>query len=523
MGDGIRVRVSARLGDGNAESVAGVFVEYLAAEEQTKTVLTGSMGYYDLEPFVIVEKPNAPAICYTGVTENRAADICERWLSGDDPIPEAAFCTLSGEGYKGIEPYGALPIFRLQRRAVSRRCGFTDPWAIENTISEFEGYAGLKQALNMKPGDILEIISNVALLSRDGWGESVFSEWNAFQSISGVEKTIVCSGFDNDIETRIPRLLLEGDPHGIIEGALIAAFAVGASNVVIAVPADTGKILPVLENAISELQQSGFPGNSFPEPGFSCDISIREVPRALISCEKTALLSCLNGLQLTPSLPGKSGDILWGNPALLIGVETLASLPPVLLGGSDFSVSPITGTKLLTLSGGVRHEYTLELPFDISIGTVVREIGEAGNVKAIQVGGLTGVFLNADALDKKIRFETAKEAGADFGLSVINVVPDSACMVKVTEDIMRILHNESCGKCVFCREGTLHLRQMLSDVINRRSDDKDFELMTEICRQMASGCICTLGLTAANPVISSLLLFRPDYERYVKAAHDRRE
>ena len=520
MGDGVRVRVSARLGDGKSESVAEVFRSYSAGGEQLETVLTGSMGYYDLEPFVIVEKPNAPAICYANVTDDIAAGICERWLNGDDPMPEVALCTLSGDGYEAIKPQTALPLFQIQRRVATRRCGFTNPLSIKNCIEEFDGYAGFKQAAQITPDSILDRVNKTALPELDGHGEPVFPKWKAFQSIAGGEKTIVCTALDNDVEARIARLLLEGDPHGTLEGLLITALAVGASHAVIAVPADTGRIYPVLENALSEMREFGLPGKEILESGFDCDISIREVPRALVSYEKTALLNCLEGLQPIPSLSGKSGDMLFGNPALVTGIETLANLPQILLSGSgsptDNGLPGITGTKLMTLSGGICHAYTLELPFGVSIATTVRDIGGAERVKAVQFGGLTSVFFNTDAMEKPINYETAKEAGSDFGLSLINVVPESVCAVETAEEIMRILHDESCGKCVFCREGTLHLRQMLSDVINGRNEDRDFELMTEIGLQMKSGCICALGLTAANPVLSALALFRSDFERYSK-------
>ena len=519
---GIRVRISARLGDAAAERIAGAFRGWSSGGGQAQVLMTGSMGCYDLEPIIIIDKPGAETICFTGAADEAAALIRDGWLSGNDAMPGLALGTLSEKEYQSIKPLSRQPLFRVQRRVATWRCGLVDPWSIGNAIADFEGYAGYINALQMTPDEILEAVNKSGLLERDGRGEPVYAKWKAFSSIEHNDKVIVCTAFDNDIEARAAQMLLEGDPHGVMEGLLIAAYALGVRQVIIAVPAGTGQVRQVLERALVQMKEYGIYGGNGPEAGYQCGIELREKPRALIAAEKTALLNSLCGLQAIPSLPGP--EMLCGNPAIVTGIETIANLAallrlePMTYNGASLFKDEEQGAKLMTPTGDTCQSCTMEIPFGTPIRDIIHALNGPETVKAIQFGGVTSAFFGADALEKTVTYETASAAGAGLGMSLINVVRDGACAVETTEGLLRFIHEQACGKCVFCREGVLHLLQTHDDIISGRAIYSEFSLMEEIALQMKSGCICDIGKTAANPVLSGLRIFGADYEHHLKHA-----
>ena len=501
MAESISIRVSARFGCREAEQVADVFSGWAADNHHAVVVRSGSMGYYDLEPFVIIEKPDAPTVCYAGVMADEAKRLAESLLSGDT-IPELAFGTFSGESC-----LSEIPLFNIQRRVATRRCGFTDPWSIDSCIAEFGGYRGFIKALQIAPDEVLERVKLPDLTESPGSDKPVYPIWKAFSEKKDTEKTIICKAIDNDIDAHTAILLLEGDPHGVLEGLLIAAYALGASRAILAVPAGTGCIYPILQNALSNMNDRGLNGN-IPESAVHINISIREVPCSPVLSVDSALLRCLEGLDAVPALPEKDGYRLDGAPALIMNVETIANLAPSLLDENELP-SGIkgfhnTGTKILTLAGDVSHAYSVEVPVGAKIGDIIMSIGCAADVRAFQFGGPTSVFFGSGEMEKSVSNETAGQAGAEFGLSLLNVVSGSSSIMEKLEELTQFLHGVSCGKCVFCREGLLHLNQLLRDYNMGRSVDGDIELAEKIGRLMRSNCICDIGATAANPVLSGL-------------------
>jgi NADH:ubiquinone oxidoreductase subunit F (NADH-binding) len=498
---GVRIRISARRGNGDAERCFGVFKAWAALHPGADVLRTGPLGYEDLEPLVLIEKPEAPEIWYARVTEDKAAALAAGWLGGDDPMPELALGVSGDDAFRDIPTLNSLPLFRLQERVALRNCGLYDPESVVSYLTVSGGLEGLKSALRMTATVVLEHIGRIGAREKD---------WKAFGDRSDGTKVLVITAFNNDAEARMARLLLESDPFGVLEGLLIAAYAVGASRAILAIPAGTGEIRSVLDSALTQLREQLEANGAVLEAGFNCGIELREIPISLVINDKTALLRCLEGLQAIPALPGNDGDMFGGAPALVTAIEALAALPPILQ--RDNGGAAAAGTKILTLSGELPHPYTVEVPLGTTIGALVFDIGGASDVKAVQLGGPTGVWLGPDAFNKPVSRGAATEAGADFGISLLNIASSSADAVELAEKQLRFLRGESCGKCVFCREGTLHLHELLVGFLRGTCLGHDLKLMEEVGLKMRSNCLCALGTAAADSVLSIIKLFRPEFE-----------
>jgi len=511
------IRVSAHLENREAERCFKVLEDWAAARPDRTLVRTGPMGYGDLEPLVIVGKPGAPAVWYHNMTIEKAGALAVGWLDGDDPMAELALGVDGDKAFRGIPPLSALPLFKLQKRLALRRCGFVDPARIDG-IAGSGGYRGLLSALRMSPEEVLGILGAAGLRERDGAGGAVFPAWSAFRA-SGSHKVLVCRAIDHDIDAHLARLLLESNPHGVLEGLLVAAYAVGAPKAILAVPANMGSIRPLLDTALAGMRAYLDTCGAALEAGFNCAAEVREVPAALVMNDKTALLRCLEGYQAIPTPNAPEGDTLGGAAVLVTGIETLAAIPPLLQTEKGFSAH--AGTKVLTLAGAVEHPYTIEVPLGAPLSELVRDIGGAADVKAVQLGGPASVWSGPGFLEKTICDETAGEAGAALGLSLLNVASGTMDAVETAERQMCFLRGQSCGKCVFCREGTLHLHQLLEEILGGSGGDDSLSLMTTLGLKMRSNCLCALGRTAANPVLSSLELFRPEFEGALKNVNSR--
>ncbi len=512
----IRIRVSAQSGNDKAGDCYEAFREWADKNQPAAAIRTGGMGYEDLEPVVIIDKPGAQTAYYTNVTGETAGRVIESCLKGSGPLPdEVAIGLTAGERME-------IPsLHKLQKRLAMCGCGFVDPESIDQAVVLFGGYAGLDKALRMTRPEAADSVGQSGLRERDGEGRPVRTLWEAVRETKSRDKIVVCNALTCVPQLRASRLLLEGDPHAVLEGLLISAYAAGASKAIIAVPAGSAYLCRILEGAFSQMKAYGLLGENILESGFSCDAEVREVPAAPASWEHTALLSFLEGRQAIPYLREKDAVLMSdGRPAIISNAETLSNVSAVFREGPDvfkgIGTEKSAGTKIITLNGDAGHSYTVEVAFGTPIGTVVRDIGGSRSVKAVQFGGPTGGLLEAGVLEKTISYETACEGGEAFCFELLTVIADGACAVATAGELMQRLHGMSCGKCVFCREGTLHLSKLLDDLIKGEGRPGDLELIEELGRNMKNGCICRFGRTAADPVLSSLELFRPEYEYHLK-------
>lgn len=495
--------------------------------EQRKIIRVGSFGYYDLEPMVVIKKPDRPPILYAQVTEEVTSQLIRDYLEGDNPRPDLALCTAGSEGVEGIPAATELPLFKHQKRIALRNCGVVDPENINHYLAGCEGYKGLSKALQMSRVEVVEEMRRSGLKERGGAGYLAADIWKSVQEAEESEKNVICNAIDGDLRTRTAGLLLEGDPHSVMEGLLITAYAVGASRCIVAVAAgNDGAVKEKLVTALAQMKEYGLLGKNILDLGFNCDIEIREITPSLVAGEETALLRSLEGKQAMPYLSGnyQNAPRFEGKPTLINNIETFADVSAILQRGAegfaDIGSAESPGTKVISLSGAVVHRYTVEVPFGTTLGAVIQEIGggipDGGAVKAVQFGGATSAYFGADGLTMPIDYETLRAAGSIMGFQTIEVVADKTCAVEMTEQLMTFLQSQSCGKCVFCREGTLQMSDILKDIVQGEGKTQDLSLLRELGEAIRVGSICGFGQGVANPVLSGMKLFRHEYDVHIK-------
>lgn len=494
-----------------------------------KVIRTGSLGYYDLEPIVIIEKQGQPPVLYSGVTEGIATELLRDYIEGDNPRPDLALCTVGNEGSQIVADIPAaadLPLFNLQKRIALRNCGKVDPLNINHSLIEYEGYTGLTKVLNMSQVEVIEVTRQSGLKGRGGAGYLTADQWKIALDTEESEKYVICNAVDGDLRAQTARILLEGDPHSVLEGLLIAAYVVGASHCIVAVAMGNDGIVKKLEQALAQMMEYNLLGENILDSAFSCNIEIKEVAPSLVAGEETALLRSLEGKQAMPYLRGDLLTSLRFNskPTLINNLETFADVSAIFQRSdvwfSSQGTAESTGTKVISLSGEVVHRYTVEVPFGTDLSDVIQKIGGGipggRSLKAVQFGGLTSAYFGADELAKSIDYQTLRAMGSFMGSGTINVVADNTCAVEMTEKLMAFLQSQSCGKCVFCREGTLQMSDILQDIAQGEGKEQDLDLLKELGEEMRIGAICGFGQGVANPVLSSMKLFRHEFDVHIK-------
>jgi NADH-quinone oxidoreductase subunit F len=493
---------------------------------KAKVIAAGSFGYYDLEPLVLVEKPGKSTILYRNVTPETAAELVNDYLINDNPRPDMALGSMVGDEVDGIPSISALPLFNLQNRIALRNCGYIDPENINHYILRGQGYGGLSRALSMGQSDVIEEIKKAGLRGRGGAGYPAAEKWKLCRDAEGSQKWVICNAVDADPRALTARLILEGDPHSVLEGMLIGAYAVDASRCVICVNADYKPVIERLEKALEQMGGYGLLGGNILGSTFSCEVEVKEIPASLVAGEETALIRYLEGKQampyVRPPYPVVSG--LYGEPTLINNLETMANVSAIFQNGAEwytaFGTEQSRGAKVVTLAGDVFHKYTAEVLFGTTLQSIVNAIGGGvGNgkrIKTVQFGGPTGAYIAADSLDISLDYEAIREAGSIIGSGTVEVFDSDSCAVEMTRDVISYLQAQSCGKCVFCREGSYQMSDILQDIADGKGEPKDLDMLTELGEAMKLGCICSLGRTAPNPVLSSMRLFDSDYDAHIK-------
>lgn len=489
-------------------------------------VAAGSFGYYDLEPLMVIEKPGKPAIVYANVNDKKVQDIASGYLVSDDGLkPETVLCGFGNEKIDGIQPASELPFFALQKRVVLRNCGFVDPGKIEDYILR-GGYKGLFRALEMGPRKVIEEIDRSGLRGRAGAGYLVADKLKTVASVESARKYVVVNAVDADPRSRTAQLLLSSDPHSVFEGVLIAAYAVGASQAVLCISSGKNAIAERLRAAVEQMKKYGLAGERILGADFSCTIEIREVTPSLVSGEETALLRSLAGRQampyLRPPFPAQEGHE--GLPTVIHNIETLAGAAAVFQHGaawfSAIGTEESKGTKIVTLSGAVVRQYTVEVPFGTTLDSVINGIGggppDGKHIKAVQIGGPAGSYVIADSLDTSLSFEAFNEAGMTIGSGTVEVIGKDVCAVEMMGSVTSYLREQSCGKCVFCREGSYQIAQIFEDISEQKGTQQDLILLQELGERMKTECICDFGRSVPVPVLSSIRLFRDDFDTHIK-------
>jgi bidirectional [NiFe] hydrogenase diaphorase subunit len=417
------------------------------------------------------------------------------------------------------------PFFQRQRKIVLENSGVIDPERIEEYIAQ-DGYLALMRVLTeMTPQEVIAEITTSGLRGRGGAGYPTGLKWSTVAKAVGKQKFVICNADEGDPGAFMDRSVLESDPHRVLEGMLIAAYAVGASEGYIYVRAEYPLAIKRLKTAIRQAERLGLLGANICGTGFSLHIEIRLGAGAFVCGEETALIASIEGKRGTPRPrpPYPAMEGLLGQPTLINNVETYANVPPIVRNGgawyAQIGTEKSKGTKVFALAGRVRNTGLVEVPMGITLREMVFEIGggipEGKEFKAVQTGGPSGGCLPPETLDMPVEYESLARAGSIMGSGGMIVMDESSCMVDVAKYFMDFCMTESCGKCVPCRVGTYQMHRILSAITDMSATDQDLKLLEELCDLVKHTSLCGLGQSAPNPVLSTLKYFLAEYKAHV--------
>jgi len=454
---------------------------------------------------------------YANLTPADAALIAEEHLFKGRPVESLIFEGLT------VEP---LPEPATKEvRVVLRNVGKIDPGEIDDYIAE-DGYAALGRALTeMTPNDVLEVVKTSGLRGRGGAGFPTWLKWSFAQKASGTPKYVVCNGDEGDPGAFMNRRVLEGDPHAVIEGMALAAYAIGASQGYFYVRAEYPIAIRTLRLAIEQARNYGLLGDNIFGTDFSFDLEVRMGAGAFVCGEETALMQSIEGKRgqprTRPPFPAASG--LWGKPTNINNVETYANVPQILLKGGEWFASMGTekskGTKTFAIAGKVKRTGLIEVPLGITLREIIFDVG--GGIlndkayKAVQTGGPMGGCIPEKYLDMPVDYESLASVGSIMGSGGFVVMDEETCMVDIARFFMEFVQEESCGKCVPCRVGTANMLTVLNRICEGEGRPGDIETLEELGKQVIAGSLCGLGKGAPGPVLSTIEHFRDEYEAHI--------
>ena len=508
-----------------AQEISVTFNAELEKQGEIAQVIdVGCIGLCYLEPVVTVIKKGMPAIFYDEVTPKLAEKIVKNYIIANDPMPEHALGSFGEKQIGGIPKLFDLPVMKPQVRRILRNCGFIDPENIKHYIA-VGGYTGLNTALHIEPGEVIEKIKLSGLRGRGGAGFPTWMKWQFCIDSDEDEKYLICNADEGDPGAFMNRSLLESDPHSVLEGIVIAAYAIGAKEGYIYCRAEYPLALNRLKHAISEMMELGFLGEDILGTGFNFNIKIKEGAGAFVCGEETALIASIEGKRgmprTRPPFPTTSG--LWGKPTVINNVETMASVSLIMQGGHNqfikYGTKESKGTKTFSLVGNVRNTGLIEVPLGTTLRQVIDEIGGGiinnGKFKAVQIGGPSGGCLPESFLDTKIDYDSLTMAGAIMGSGGLVVMDQTSCMVDVARYFLEFIQNESCGKCVPCRLGTKQMLDILTDITQGKGKFGDMSLLLELAEGIKDGSLCGLGQTSPNPVLTTIKFFKEEYDAHI--------
>jgi NADH:ubiquinone oxidoreductase subunit F (NADH-binding)/(2Fe-2S) ferredoxin len=483
-------------------------VKELGLEKECKVARTGCVGTCSVGPAVVVDPGD---YLYQSVTPEAAKEIVENHVVKGSPLDSLL--------------YKQAAFFEKQHRLVLRNAGKIDPLRIEDYISR-GGYSALIKCLNgMKPKEVIDEISKSGLRGRGGAGFQTGQKWNFVSKAPGSPKYIIANLDEGDPGVFANRTLAEADPHAIIEGMLIASYALGAEKGYIYIRAEYPLAIQTLKKALQQARSMELLGESILESGMKFDIGVRLGAGAFIAGEETAILASVEGSRAMPRprppYPATSG--LWAKPTLIQNVETLANVPQIVAnGGSWFAKvgSPTcTGTKCFSLTGRVSNPGLIEVPMGTTLREVVFDIGggvpDGRSFKAVLVGGPSGGCLPESMLDLPIDYESLTRAGAIMGSGGIVVIDDQSCMVNTANFFVDFCVDESCGRCVPCRVGLFKLKRIFERIMNGEGREDDMAMLEETGDYIKEASLCGLGQTAPNPVLTTLRYFKDEYLAHI--------
>ncbi|RKY05675.1 NADH-quinone oxidoreductase subunit NuoF [Candidatus Poribacteria bacterium] len=490
-------------------------------EEKVEIIPTGCHGFCARAPVVVIDPYD---IFYQQLKPEDVPEIVSKTLMKGEVVERLLF--RDPRDGKVYVKTSEVPFYREQMKLVLRNCGVIDPTDIRQYIAR-GGYSALAKVLtSMTPEQVIEEVKASGLRGRGGAGFPTGRKWELTRMAEGEPKYIICNADEGDPGAFMDRAVLEGDPHSVIEGMLIGAYAIGAEEGYIYVRAEYPIAVEHLQIAIKQAEELGLLGENILGTGFSFRIKIKKGAGAFVCGEETALIASIEGRRgmprPRPPFPAQSG--LWGKPTCINNVETWANIPIIIEKGaaeySKIGTERSKGTKIFALAGKVNNTGLVEVPIGTPLRKVIFDIGggvpKGRKFKAVQIGGPSGGCIPEEYLDLPIDYESLTQAGAIMGSGGMIVLDDSTCMVDVARYFMDFIQSESCGKCVPCRIGTRRMLEILERITKGEGEEGDIELLEELATVVKDTSLCGLGQTAPNPVLSTIRYFRDEYEAHIK-------
>lgn len=507
------------IGEGSCGIAAGAEKVKSALEKfdlkGAEVSITGCIGMCYLEPIVDIYDDSNALTRLVKVSEKDAEKIAEYIKTKDKSCIEDLIVSQEDSEF-----------LTKQTRIALRRCGIINPEEL-NAFLEADGYTALKKCLTeLTPEEVIEIIKVSGLAGRGGAGFPTWFKWNAARQSEGDEKYLICNADEGDPGAFMDRAVIESDPHNLIEGMLIGAYAIGAKHAVVYVRAEYPLAIKRLNRAIEQASEQGIIGNNIFGTEFCCDFTIKAGAGAFVCGEETALIESLEGHRgmprLKPPFPAASG--YWQKPSNINNVETFANVSWIINNGGEAFAAMGTenskGTKVFAVTGKVKRSGLVEIPMGKTLRDVIFDIGGGMKsdkaFKAVQMGGPSGGCIPNELIDTVIDYKALGATGAIMGSGGMVVMDESTCMVGMAKFFLDFTAKESCGKCIHCRIGTKRMLEMLTRITEGKGQKGDIELLEELCYSIKDGALCGLGQTAPNPVLTTIKYFRDEYVAHIQ-------
>jgi NADH-quinone oxidoreductase subunit F len=528
-----RHRINITIGMGTCGISAGAIETQVAIEEALTMegipaiiYSTGCLGHCYAEPVVIIDHPDSgfPPIFYHQVSPGKARMIIKSFLSDGDPLFEHMMGAMVSNDM--IPSIIDLPRFNLEKRIVTAKCGTIDPDNINDYIT-IGGYSTLAKVINDNdPDGIINEITDSKLRGRGGAGFLTGIKWGLVKESTAQKKYVICNGDEGDPGAFMDRNLLESNPHQVLEGMAICAFAVGADKTFIYIREEYPLAVKTVKKAIEQAYEKNLLGDNILKTGLNIHMSVFEGSGAFVCGEETALIKSIEGKrgmpQHRPPYPTEKG--LWGMPTIINNVKTFACITPIMENGASWfrntGVANTPGTAIFSVTGDILNAGLVEIPTGVTLRELIFNI--CGGIphkkafKAVQIGGPSGGCLPERYLDIPIGFEQLTEAGTMMGSGGMVVMDEDTCMVNIARYFLEFTMHESCGKCTFCRIGTYHMLTILNRITKGEGLEDDIDKLEQLAEDLKQGSLCNLGKTAPNPVITTLKYFRNEYIAHIR-------
>jgi len=482
---------------------------------------TGCHGFCEQGPVVIIQPDD---IFYTHVSIKDAPEIIASLLPGGKPL-ERLFYADPVTG-RTVPHYKDIKFYNMQQRLILRNCGHINPERIEDYTAA-GGYEALKKVLKtMTPEQVIAEVKKSGLRGRGGAGFSTGLKWELCRNVKGDQKYMICNADEGDPGAFMDRSTMEGDPHSVLEGLAIAAYAIGASEGFIYIREEYPLAVKRVRLAIQQAEKAGYLGKNILGSDFSFIVHVKEGAGAFVCGEETAMMASIEGRRgfprTRPPYPAQSG--LWGKPTTINNVKSLASIPIIITRGADWYAAIGTGkskgTAVFALTGNIANSGLIEVPMGIKLRNIIYDIGggipEGKKFRAVQIGGPSGGCLPESALDLPVDFDALQAAGAIMGSGGMVIMDEHTCMVDVARYFLSFTQAESCGKCVPCRVGTLQMLEILRRICAGKGTPEDIPALQKLGEQIKAGSLCALGQTAPNPVLTTLRYFMDEYKAHIE-------